>query len=405
MSERSVLASCFKSRAAFEKVAKSVEKGDFTDQGGIIYNGCVEYYTADGSAEKIDPDLLARLVGRGITNPKHKDTFGNLIRIISEEPVSPANVVNDFIAVKREACGHRLASALASATDMALTSKLLDEYQEWQDAETLGDEEVEDTLYCGMSIRDLAENIYNPDDLIKVYPKALNDRLDGGCLRGHHVVVFARPETGKTMFLVNSIAGFLQQGLDVLYLGNEDPIPDIILRVATRLTGRPKFDALADPDGTLALMMERGYGKLKLKQLTPGTPREIDRLCAEHKPDVLLIDQLRNIQVKEDNFTQQLEKAARAVRTAGQKHQCLVVSVTQAGESASGKAVLGMGDVDSSNTGIPAQADVMIGIGMTADDQASGRRVLSLCKNKRSGKHDFFPVGVEPHVSKINSMA
>ena len=63
-----------------------------------------------------------------------------------------------------------------------------------------------------------------------------------------------------------------------------------------------------------------------------------------------------------------------------------------------------MGDVDSSNTGIPGACDVMIGIGASGEDEASGRRVLSLPKNKRSGRHDFFPVGVNPSIAKLVSM-
>jgi hypothetical protein len=62
--------------------------------------------------------------------------------------------------------------------------------------------------------------------------------------------------------------------------------------------------------------------------------------------------------------------------------------------------VLDMGDIDSSSTGIPAQADVLIGIGADKDDQASNRRVISLIKNKRSGNHEFFPVRLIPQLNK-----
>ena len=62
-----------------------------------------------------------------------------------------------------------------------------------------------------------------------------------------------------------------------------------------------------------------------------------------------------------------------------------------------------MGDVDNSNTGIPAQADVMIGIGATSEDESQGRRVLSLPKNKRSGNHEYFAVNVDPQLSRVRS--
>jgi len=120
---------------------------------------------------------------------------------------------------------------------------------------------------------------------------------------------------------------------------------------------------------------------------------------------VVLVDQLRNLNVHEDHFVQKLEKAASAVRNLAKKHGFVAISVTQAGDSASGKSILDMGDVDSSNTGIPATADVMIGIGATAEDERLGRRVLSLPKNKVGGNHAHLPVRVEPHLSKIGDIA
>ena len=82
----------------------------------------------------------------------------------------------------------------------------------------------------------------------------------------------------------------------------------------------------------------------------------------------------------------------------------LAISVTQAGDSADNKAVLDMGDVDYSNTGIPAQADVMIGVGVTAELEAENRRMFSLPKNKISGDHSSFPVNVLPHLSRVTSL-
>ena len=83
----------------------------------------------------------------------------------------------------------------------------------------------------------------------------------------------------------------------------------------------------------------------------------------------------------------------------------MVVSVTQAGDSAEGKAVLDMGDVDYSNTGIPSQADVMVGIGANKTHKEQGEVVFSLPKNKVSGIHEYFACGAQPHLSKIVSIA
>lgn len=401
MSERNLLGAAIADRIAFERVAPHITDGDLTDQGRIIMDHLTEFYDRDAGAQHCDSALLARDVARGLSNPKHKAAFTGLIEDITAEQHSPANVVHDFIAVKREAVGHRLASMLAAGRDPGDVRPLIGEYEDWcqaSDIDEVGDEEA---VMVGASVTDLVRTSYTDEALIKVWPPALNDKLDGGCLPGHHIVVFARPEMGKTMFLVNAMAGFLAQDRRVLYIGNEDPISDIVLRVVGRLTGMTKHEIMDDPDLADTEARRVGYENLILAGLAPGSPREIERLILEYKPQVLLIDQLRNLNVGEEHFVQKLEKAATAARNLGKKHDLLVISVTQAGDSASGKAVLDMGDIDSSNTGIPAQADVMVGIGATREDEAMGRRVLSLCKNKRSGKHDCIPVNVDPHTCNI----
>jgi hypothetical protein len=108
----------------------------------------------------------------------------------------------------------------------------------------------------------------------------------------------------------------------------------------------------------------------------------------------VILDQLRNMRVKSEGRTAELEAAGREARAIAKDFNVLVVSITQAGDSASGKAFLEMSDVDSSKTGIPASADLMIGLG--ADDimKSNGILGLSLPKNKLSGLHDKLTVTV-----------
>jgi KaiC/GvpD/RAD55 family RecA-like ATPase len=360
-----------------------------------------DYYEADGEAQRVDPDLLAASIGRKLQNPKHQEQFNRIVADLATLDVSPATVVNDFLEVRRSAAGGRLATALAAGKSTEDVAPLLEEYREWANR-TEVDEKVA-TVSVLKSVADLVAERTRKGGLIRVAPGSLNERLGGGLLRGHHMIVFARPEVGKTMFLVNAAVSFAASGLKVLYVGNEDPQDDIILRCLCRMSDRTRDEVLEDPAGSEALAVGSGYGNIVFADLAPGTPAEIEALVVEHKPDVIIIDQLRNLNVKEDNFVRALEKAASAVRNIGKRNNAVVISVTQAGDSASGKSVLDMGDVDNSNTGIPAQADVLLGIGMSSEDSVRGFRVLSLCKNKPGGNHDFFPVRVDPSKSWVRS--
>lgn len=400
--ERGILSACIADREAFDRIGDHVQSGDLSEQGSLVFQAIREYYDRDGTASSVDPEILSRDISRGVPNPKHQKVFEAMVHELSALKVSPGNVVHDFIAMRRDAVGQKLSVALISGDDDAVVRQLIAEYEEWCKAEDLADDE--EAVIRGASVRELVESHFTQEGLIRMLPSSLNERLDGGLRRGHHALIFARPEVGKTMFVINMMSGFLRDGHTVLYIGNEDPLPDVVMRVITRLTGKTSDAVRADPDAADAEAREVGYNNLVLAALCPGTPREIEALVTEYKPDIVVVDQLRNLHVAEDNRVIQLEKAATAMRNLGKRHKVLVVSVTQAGDSASGKAVLDMGDVDFSNTGIPAQTDLMVGIGMTQQDEVAGRRVLSLSKNKRTGRHDFFPVHVDTTINRIRSM-
>ena len=396
--EQHILASTMKSREAYEQVEGHVEHHDLSEQGWIVWQGIQSYYGNDDSCGNVDAGLLGESIARGLAADKHKSMFHDLVQSLAGFDTSPANVVEDLLAHKREVCGHELANALLTGGNV---ERLMGDYERLQSQDTLGTAVEDAEVYQGRDVEELCTQGFDPEGLIQVWPPSLNARLDGGVKPGHHIVLFGRPEMGKTMTVIDMMAGFLHQGLTVLYIGNEDPITDINMRVVNRLSLMNKFEVLNSPKEADRKARENNYELLIMASLAPGTPREITSLIKAHEPDVLVLDQLRNLNMGNDNFVQKLEEAATQARNWAKQYSCVVVSVTQAGDSASGKAVLDLGDVDYSNTGIPAQADVMVGIGACDKNKQRGEIVLSLPKNKVSGKHEYFAVLTEPTLSQL----
>jgi hypothetical protein len=62
-----------------------------------------------------------------------------------------------------------------------------------------------------------------------------------------------------------------------------------------------------------------------------------------------------------------------------------------------------MGDVDMSNTGIPAACDVLLMMGVTETMKSAGLRRISMPKNKIGGIEDSFDVRLDPTRSKVTS--
>lgn len=405
--EHPLIAASLRSRSDYELIKGyiDVRQKTYSKPFQVVMSKIGDYYARDGNAEAVVPEVLLTQIVESIRNEKHVATFSDLINESLANTSSDSNVRAAILLAKQQEVGDRLSIAITSGMSEENLDALLEEYSQLRQLTSLDDlTEQGLEVYEGINLSDLVAVEYDPDSLIKLYPQSLNDRLDGGAKRGHHIVVFARPEAGKTAFCVNLTAGIARQGFKVLYFINEDRPQDIILRLVSNLSGLTKYQIQQEPSRAQELAINHGFSNIIVVSCSPGTPAQIEEYIEKYQPDAIIIDQLRNLKVRADNRVNQLEYAATAARTIGKKWNVLVVSVTQAGDSAEGKAVLDMGDVDFSNTGIPSQADVMVGIGYDATMDAEGLRTLSLPKNKISGVHESWPVRLTPQLSRVTSV-
>lgn len=365
-----------------------------------------DYYKRDQSAVAVDKEVLLAQLSETIRNPKHVERFDNFLTQSAATGTSEANVRAVILLAKQQEVGDRLAQALAVDAGADKVDAYLEELQTLRKLTSLeelgqaGSEVFDDSL----NLSDMIKKEMDPEGLIKLYPSSLNDRVDGGVRKGHHILVFAPVEAGKSCTVINMSAGFARQKLKTLYFINEDRPQDIIIRLISNLSGMTKHQIHDDPQKAQQLGLAAGFSQITVISCSPGSPRMIEEYIDKYKPDCVVVDQLRNLQVKADTRVNQLEMAATAMRNIAKKKNVLMVSVTQAGDSASDKLVLQMGDVDFSNVGIPSQMDVMIGLGMNAAYELEGLRHMTLCKNKISGDHSNFPVKIHPQLSRITSV-
>ena len=117
----------------------------------------------------------------------------------------------------------------------------------------------------------------------------------------------------------------------------------------------------------------------------------------------VVVDQMRNLRAKTENNTQRLEVVAQELRNMGRRHNCLMVGLTQVGDSGRDKLVLNDGDIDGSNTGIPGACDVIMMVGSNDDFEKRDLRVVTFAKNKRGGDHGSVTVSVDRKLSRVMS--
>ena len=394
--ESKILSSIIKDRESFNKLSKLNVKDSFSDPAKFIYDIVCDFYDNDTSVTFVDLELVEKRIEREL--PKQIDLYRNILKTLNET-TSSANLLNEVIAVKKDSIARELSSLLLTRQKAGVL-ELMDEYK---NVETSFDEDDEDeSLLEGAKICDIVESLKN-QNRIKLWPKALH-QATGGAMRGNNVLVFGRPEVGKSLFIINMVGGLLHDGYKVLFIENEDPAKSTMSRLICRLADKPLIDVIENPDEVENVVRQRGYNNLILKSLSPGTFRDIQSLIDHHGVDVVVINQLRNIWVGKASRVEQMEIAATSARNLAKKNNILVIGVTQAGDSGTNKLRLEMGDIDFSNTGMPAQMDLIIGIGSNEEYDGKSWRMISLPKNKLSGEHLYFPVTVDTKINKVTSI-
>jgi len=392
--ENKVIAASIQNREAFIKVLSTEIDDDFSDLVQVVWDEIKEYYNNDPNASNVDKEILIKRISR--KNKKHSELFTNYISSLEE--VSEVNVLKEVIDVKLEAVRHKLAQELVSGNDKYIDN-LLDNYNKLRMGQ-LDTEEEHTEIYNNTSIGDILEST-NSNNRIAILPASLNQQINGGVVRQNHVVIFAPTDMGKSLFALNMAYGFLKQGLTVLYVGNEDPAVAMIYRLMWRITGMTDVNIQKEKEKAQTLLDERNFENFIFAEMAPGSPREIEELVKEHEPDVLIVDQIRNLDMGEDHKVLSLEKAASFMRKMGKAYNLVPVSLTQAADSATGKMFLQRGDIDFSNVGIPGTADLLIGIGATDEMEGRGERMLSFVKNKISGNKAPLKVWFDNLTTKV----
>ena len=399
--EKHILSVMLNSKESFYLIASYINPKLYSREFQIISGFIKAYYGRDERALKVDRAVLAELIASETQNPKHTERFLSLIDEALQFDTSETNVRQVILNAKKNELASELAMAIANGKEH---EQLAEDYRNilrFTSLEELMDKGVD--IYDMSHIDALIAHEVDPSTRLMVYPLSLNERLEGGARGSDHLTLFARPEMGKTAIILTMACGFARQGRKGIVFNNEERIERLYMRALSCCTGMTAAEIRANPQAAKDIADQMGFKNITFIALSPGTLRQVEDFVEKHNAEWFIVDQLRNLEVKSESRTNQLEAAATGIRNIAKKYNAVAVSVTQAGDSAEGKSILTMGDVDYSNTGIPAQCDVLIGLGGTPEQVNSNIRVLSLSKNKISGRHEDFPVRLNPYISKYVS--
>jgi archaellum biogenesis ATPase FlaH len=369
--ENKIISTICSSRESFLKLQSVVDLDTFTEYGKKVYKEILDYYKADKNCKKVDLDLVRTRILE--LEPKKaglvSDYFANL-----PEASSADNILRLYQEQAKAKIREELILALSSNNEHRIKN-LFDEYLSKKPEEELGE------IYNGISIEDLSVQ-FNRENLIPIYPTPLNEALGGGVPRQSQICIYARPDVGKTTVAINLAVGAAENGFRVAYLGNEDPSAVMVLRAVSRFTRRPVRDILGSKREAYREALANGYQNLFFISAHPGTPSELRKYVEKIKPDLLVIDQIRNMHFKPESMTVNLEQGVIFTRNLAKEFNLVSCVITQAGNSASNKINLSMEDVEWSNTGVAAQQDLMLAVGQNEMMKENRLITISFPKNK-----------------------
>lgn len=402
--EKRVLGALIKSRKDYENVKPWVDERTFSATSAIVAASIEDFYDRDPNAEYCPTEVIVERATANLGNPKIVKSVTDFVESIDRD-VSVSNLLFDIRQLRRNKVGDEISSLLANRAHGRKLDELVQSYSELgKDEQSECEPDSDSSVLNAVGSAELVDRFFKHEATFTFPYPQLNRICSGGARRGHHILVFARPEIGKTLVTLDMVASFLPRAR-VLYIGNEDPISDIVLRLFCRLTQRSQQEVRGNPGKFDELAFQRGYANFVGASLAPGRFDEIDKLSEQYKPDVVVLDQLRNIDTGDDNRVTSLEKAAIGARNFGKRNSALVISVTQAGESAEGKSHLEFSsDIDFSKTGIPGAIDLAIGVGASREDAQHGIRTINVSKNKLGGVHEAFQVTVDTKTGTVKEV-
>lgn len=405
MQDISLLAAAASSRDAYDRIKDHVEGSDFSPTVGFWWKILASAYERDRSALSLDNRTLAGLGTPHIPSPKQKDS---LLGVVSSlvAPSSPINIVQIALELKRKNLTAEFASA-SLAGDSRKATKLLASLNAVWEADTF--ETKEKAVWSDATDTAGLFDRVGTANRVPFGCPSICGRLAGGVLPGHHIGIFGRTEIGKSTFVIDVAARLLKQNQRVLYIGNEDQIDILKLRMLGRYLQRPQSALEANPKGS-AKDFEEADSRLLMTQLYAGDVDAIHKRVTEWKPTVLVIDQFRNLSGVDDGMTQRMEANAIRLRALLLSESLIGISVTQANDRSErhgqeAPIYLGTGDIDSSRVGLPGQCDLLLGIGANSDLKARGQRYISFAKNKLSSardSHEGVLVNFDLSISRVS---
>ena len=264
-------------------------------------------------------------------------------------------------------------------------SSILDFYSRLEDRE-----KIDDVKFVTDDLEELYNETIHKSGLRWRLP-TLNKML-GSLRKGDFGFLFARPETGKTTFLASEVTHMASQTENpILWFNNEEQGNKVKVRCYQAALGCDLTKLYQDRPKSYAEFIKRTSGRIKIFDSASTHKRQIESICKEFKPSLIIFDQIDKIKgFDADREDLRLGAIYIWARELAKIH-APIIGVCQSDVTGEGKKWLDMSNVANAKTSKQAEADWILGIGAVHDIGLEHIRYLHLSKNKLSGDEDSDP--------------
>ena len=347
-----------------------------------------EHHPEKGLANVKDLEILF-FSAYPATSEKDKIVFASLFEKLQAIEVNEDIIIEYLYDHQRRTQAAEIALLAIEVADGKrpfpdLSQKLV-ESPEMVDGNQLGLEEF---------VTDDLESIFNKHYSGEGLSWRLNtlNKMLGPLRIGDFGFLFARPEVGKTTIIASETTYMANQTREpIIIFNNEQPGEVVKARIYQAHFGITSHDLFQQRQLYQSRYQEELGGRIKVYDSGSIHRRDVERICNQYNPSLILFDQLPKIKgFENDRYDLALGAIYQWARELAKKY-CPVIGVCQAGGTGEGKKWLTMDDVDSSKTAMQAEADWILGIGKSNQEGMEAVRHLHLCKNKLIGGEHTLP--------------
>jgi len=382
------------------QISRNVFQGSF----GALFE------TIQKAHEKYDADLSVDelySLHTGVYNPAltraAKEQFSELVEDIKETTEPSEAIAKDIVNIMAERdAAQRIAVEATEIfngkpAEFDIINKIIEDHKKGLPEEKM--ESVTD------NIEDLIRQL-NVTSKWQFNLMVLKENISG-VGPGNLVIVFARPEVGKTAFWVSLVAGpngFAEQGAKIHAFINEEPAVRTQMRAINCFTGLNREQVSENIDEAYE-EWKRIKDNIEMIDTVDWTVQDIDRHCEKYNPDIIVIDQLDKIGIAGSyaRTDEKLRAVYTSAREIAKRRNCVVIAISQASADAHNRNSISFDMMENSKTGKAAEADLIIGIGSnTTADPTNDARILNVSKNKITGWHGDPACVIDRYISRYS---